>query len=71
VTETYAALKLSSDKLALGGCAVLPAHRPNHSREQLAICIRFKNPPQDLLKHARLGSQHPNWVMLRHQPTTV
>jgi glucose-6-phosphate 1-dehydrogenase len=33
-----------------------------------AICIRFKNPPQDLLRRARQGPSRPNWIMMGIQP---
>ncbi|CAG0941470.1 partial Glucose-6-phosphate 1-dehydrogenase, partial [Anaerolineae bacterium] len=33
-----------------------------------AICIRFKSPPQDLLRHTRHGPSQPNWIMLGIQP---
>jgi len=33
-----------------------------------AICVRFKTPPQDLLKRTRQGPPQPNWIMLGIQP---
>ncbi|MDH4235337.1 MAG: glucose-6-phosphate dehydrogenase [Gallionella sp.] len=68
VTETYAALKLFIDNWRWAGVPFYMRTGKRMAENSSAICIRFKNPPQDLLKHARLGSQHPNWVMLGIQP---
>lgn len=68
VTETYAALKLFVDNWRWAGVPFYLRTGKRMAENSSAICIRFKNPPQDLLKHARQGSQHPNWVMLGIQP---
>ncbi len=68
VTETYAALKLFIDNWRWAGVPIYMRTGKRMAENSSAICIRFKNPPQDLLKHARKGSQHPNWVMLGIQP---
>jgi glucose-6-phosphate 1-dehydrogenase len=68
VTETYAALKLFIDNWRWAGVPFYLRTGKRMAETSSAICIRFKNPPQDLLKHARQGSQHPNWVMLGIQP---
>jgi glucose-6-phosphate 1-dehydrogenase len=68
VTETYAALKLFIDNWRWAGVPFYLRTGKRMAENSSAICIRFKNPPQDLLKHARHGSQHPNWVMLGIQP---
>lgn len=68
VTETYAALKLFIDNWRWAGVPFYLRTGKRMAENSSAICIRFKNPPQDLLKHARQGNQHPNWVMLGIQP---
>ena len=68
VTETYAALKLFIDNWRWAGVPFYLRTGKRMAENSSAICIRFKNPPQDLLKHTRQGSQHPNWVMLGIQP---
>lgn len=68
VTETYAALKLFIDNWRWAGVPIYLRTGKRMAENISAICIRFKNPPQDLLKHARQGNQHPNWVMLGIQP---
>ena len=68
VTETYAALKLFIDNWRWAGVPIYLRTGKRMAENSSAICIRFKNPPQDLLKHARQGNQHPNWVMLGIQP---
>ncbi len=68
VTETYAALKLFIDNWRWAGVPFYMRTGKRMAEGSSAICIRFKNPPQDLLKHARQGSQHPNWVMMGIQP---
>jgi glucose-6-phosphate 1-dehydrogenase len=67
-TETYAALKLFIDNWRWAGVPIYLRTGKRMAENSSAICIRFKNPPQDLLKHARQGNQHPNWVMLGIQP---
>jgi glucose-6-phosphate 1-dehydrogenase len=68
VTETYAALKLFIDNWRWAGVPFYLRTGKRMAENSSAICIRFKNPPQDLLKHARQGNQQPNWVMLGIQP---
>jgi glucose-6-phosphate 1-dehydrogenase len=68
VTETYAALKLFIDNWRWAGVPIYLRTGKRMAENISSICIRFKNPPQDLLKHARQGSQQPNWVMLGIQP---
>jgi glucose-6-phosphate 1-dehydrogenase len=67
-TETYAALKLFIDNWRWAGVPIYLRTGKRMAENSSAICIRFKNPPQDLLKHARQGNQLPNWVMLGIQP---
>ncbi len=68
VTETYAALKLFIDNWRWAGVPFYMRTGKRMAENSSAICIRFKNPPQDLLKHARHGNPHPNWVMMGIQP---
>jgi glucose-6-phosphate 1-dehydrogenase len=68
VTETYAALKLFIDNWRWAGVPFYVRTGKRMAENSSAICIRFKNPPQDLLKHARQGNQHPNWIMMGIQP---
>ncbi|MDR2195290.1 MAG: glucose-6-phosphate dehydrogenase [Gallionellaceae bacterium] len=67
-TETYAALKLFVDNWRWAGVPFYLRTGKRLPENSSAICIRFKQPPQDLLKHARQGPPQPNWIMLGIQP---
>ncbi|MDN5934613.1 MAG: glucose-6-phosphate dehydrogenase [Nitrosospira sp.] len=67
-TETYAALKLFIDNWRWAGVPFYLRTGKRMVENSSAICIRFKNPPQDLLRHAYRASPHPNWIMLGIQP---
>jgi len=67
-TETYAALKLFIDNWRWAGVPFYLRTGKRMAENSSAICIRFKNPPQDLLRHARHEPSHPNWIMLGIQP---
>ncbi|TXT25251.1 MAG: glucose-6-phosphate 1-dehydrogenase [Gallionellaceae bacterium] len=67
-TETYAALKLFVDNWRWAGVPFYLRTGKRMAETCSTICIRFKNPPQDLLKHARHGPPQPNWIMLGIQP---
>ncbi len=67
-TETYAALKLFIDNWRWAGVPFYLHTGKRMAENSSAICIRFKNPPQDLLRHAHRESSHPNWIMLGIQP---
>jgi glucose-6-phosphate 1-dehydrogenase len=67
-TETYAALKLFVDNWRWAGVPFYLRTGKRMAENISSICIRFRNPPQDLLKHASHG-QHPNWIMLGIQPS--
>ncbi|MGV8935416.1 MAG: glucose-6-phosphate dehydrogenase [Gallionellaceae bacterium] len=67
-TETYAALKVFIDNWRWAGVPFYLRTGKRMSEASSAICIRFKNPPQDLLKKTRQGPQRPNWIMLGIQP---
>lgn len=67
-TETYAALKLFIDNWRWAGVPFYLRTGKRMAENSSAICIRFKNPPQDMLRHARHGQQQPNWIMLGIQP---
>ncbi|OIO75427.1 MAG: glucose-6-phosphate dehydrogenase [Gallionellaceae bacterium CG1_02_56_997] len=67
-TETYAAMKLFIDNWRWAGVPFYLRTGKRMKENSSAICIRFKTPPQDLFRHARKGSQQPNWIMLGIQP---
>jgi glucose-6-phosphate 1-dehydrogenase len=67
-TETYAALKVFIDNWRWAGVPFYLRTGKRMAEGSSAICIRFKNPPQDLLRHTRQGPQRPNWIMLGIQP---
>lgn len=67
-TETYAALKVFIDNWRWAGVPFYLRTGKRMAEASSAICIRFKNPPQDLLRHTRQGPQRPNWIMLGIQP---
>jgi len=67
-TETYAALKLFVDNWRWAGVPFYLRTGKRMAEGSSAICIRFKNPPQDLMRHARSGPPQPNWIMLGIQP---
>ncbi len=68
VTETYAALKLFIDNWRWAGVPFYLRTGKRMAENSSAICIRFKNPPQDLLRRSRHGPSQPNWIMLGIQP---
>lgn len=68
VTETYAALKLFIDNWRWAGVPFYLRTGKRLAEYKSAICIRFKAPPQDLLRHTRREPAHPNWIMLGIQP---
>ncbi len=67
-TETYAAVKLFIDNWRWAGVPFYLRTGKRMAENSSAICIRFKNPPQDLLRKARQGPAQPNWIMLGIQP---
>jgi glucose-6-phosphate 1-dehydrogenase len=67
-TETYAALKLFIDNWRWAGVPFYLRTGKRLQEASSAISIRFKKPPQDLLRHARTGPAQPNWIMLGIQP---
>ena len=67
-TETYAALKLFIDNWRWAGVPFYLRTGKRMAENSSAICIRFKSPPQDLLRHTRHGPPQPNWLMLGIQP---
>ncbi len=68
VTETYAALKLFIDNWRWAGVPFYLRTGKRMMENSSAISIRFKNPPQDLLRRTRQGPAQPNWIMLGIQP---
>ncbi|OGS83497.1 MAG: glucose-6-phosphate dehydrogenase [Gallionellales bacterium GWA2_59_43] len=67
-TETYAALKLFIDNWRWAGVPFYVRTGKRMAENSSAVCIRFKNPPQDLMRHTRHGPSQPNWIMLGIQP---
>jgi glucose-6-phosphate 1-dehydrogenase len=67
-TETYAALKLFIDNWRWAGVPFYLRTGKRMEEGSSAICVRFKNPPQDLLRKTRQGPPQPNWIMLGIQP---
>ncbi len=67
-TETYAALKLFIDNWRWAGVPFYLRTGKRMAEGSSAICIRFKTPPQDLLKRTRQGPPQANWIMLGIQP---
>jgi glucose-6-phosphate 1-dehydrogenase len=67
-TETYAALKLFVDNWRWSGVPFYLRTGKRMAENASAICIRFKNPPQDLLRHTRHDPSRPNWIRLGIQP---
>jgi glucose-6-phosphate 1-dehydrogenase len=67
-TETYAALKLFIDNWRWSGVPFYLRTGKRMAENSSAICVRFKNPPQDLLRQTHHDYGHPNWIMLGIQP---
>ena len=67
-TETYAALKLFIDNWRWAGVPFYLRTGKRMAENSSAICIRFKSPPRDLLRHSHRESPHPNWILLGIQP---
>lgn len=67
-TETYAAMKLFIDNWRWAGVPFYLRTGKRMPENSSAICIRFKKPPQDLMRHTRSGPSQPNWIMLGIQP---
>ncbi len=67
-TETYAALKLFVDNWRWSGVPFYLRTGKRMAENTSTICIRFRNPPQDLLRHNRNNPSRPNWIMLGIQP---
>jgi glucose-6-phosphate 1-dehydrogenase len=68
VTETYAALKLFVDNWRWAGVPFYLRTGKRMAENSSAISIRFKSPPQNLLKQAQHERSHPNWILLGIQP---
>ena len=68
VTETYAALKLYVDNWRWAGVPFYISTGKRLAEGSSAIMIRFKNPPQDLLRTRCGKASPPNWIMLGIQP---
>jgi glucose-6-phosphate 1-dehydrogenase len=67
-TETYAALKLFVDNWRWSGVPFYLRTGKRMAETASAVCIRFKAPPQDLLRQTHHEGAHPNWILLGIQP---
>jgi glucose-6-phosphate 1-dehydrogenase len=67
-TETYAAVKLFVDNWRWAGVPFYLRTGKRMAENSSAVCIRFKNPPQDMMRNTRQGPSQPNWIMLGIQP---
>ena len=67
-TETYAALKLYVDNWRWKGVPFYVRTGKRMAEGSSAVCIRFKAPPQDLLRNTKHEAPRPNWIMLGIQP---
>ena len=67
-TETYAALKLFVDNWRWSGVPFYLRTGKRMAEGASAVCIRFKVPPQDLLRQTHHDGSHPNWILLGIQP---
>jgi glucose-6-phosphate 1-dehydrogenase len=67
-TETYAALKLYIDNWRWKGVPFYIRTGKRMAEGSSAVCIRFKTPPQDLLRNTKHVANPPNWIMLGIQP---
>lgn len=67
-TETYAALKLFVDNWRWSGVPFYLRTGKRMAESASAISIRFKSPPQNILRNARQEFGRPNWLMLGIQP---
>lgn len=68
VTETYAAMKLFVDNWRWAGVPFYLRTGKRLQENSSAICIRFKNPPKELLRSRLHDPSHPNWLLLGIQP---
>lgn len=68
-TETYAALKLFIDNWRWMGVPFYLRTGKRLAENSSAISIRFKTPPQDLLRQTRREPPKPNWILLGIQPS--
>lgn len=67
-TETYAALKLYVDNWRWRGVPFYLRTGKRLAEPSSMICIRFKHPPQNLLRNTPLEQSRPNWLLLGIQP---
>lgn len=66
--DTYAAVTFFVDNWRWAGVPFYLRTGKRMAEGSSAICVRFKSPPQDLLRHTRQGPSQPNWIMLGIQP---
>lgn len=68
VTETYAAMKMFIDNWRWAGVPFYLRTGKRLPENSSAICVRFKNPPKELLRSKLHEFSHPNWLLLGIQP---
>ena len=68
VTETYAAMKVFIDSWRWAGVPFYLRTGKRLPENSSAICIRFKNPPKELLRARLHDLSRPNWLLLGIQP---
>ena len=68
ITETYAALKLYIDNWRWRGVPFYLRTGKAMKEGSSAICIRFKEPPQQLFRNTHLERLQPNWCLIGIQP---
>jgi glucose-6-phosphate 1-dehydrogenase len=67
-TETYAAVKLLIDNWRWRNVPFFLRTGKRLARNSALIAIRFKHPPQQLFRAARIEPLPPNWLLLGIQP---
>ncbi len=67
-TETYAALKLYVDNWRWKGVPFYLRTGKRMAESSSAICIRFKQPPQQLFRGAKMDLMQSNWLLMGIQP---
>jgi glucose-6-phosphate 1-dehydrogenase len=67
-TETFVAVKFLIDNWRWRGVPFYLRTGKRLARQQSAITIRFKHPPQQLFRETPLEDMDPNWIVLGIQP---
>ena len=67
-TETFVAAKFFIDNWRWRGVPFYLRTGKRLNKQTSMIALRFRDPPQQLFREARLGSMTPNWILLSLQP---